>query len=222
MKSDFAAMSVESDSEAGDDLWGPNDGLPAPADDPKWTKGDMTWKKFAVHKYVYFRWSTAFNSKNRFKGIVTEHASRLGGRNVRFDFLTIKTFGISEDRYRMGKDIRELLVLPNKTSLMETNDEEELKLRAVRRWSARDGWTDSKESLSSASTQATTPIAKARDIKPKKKIVKLPQAIKKAELRQTKKKASDSDTSEGVYITAVHGKPSLAGTLLAGKFCFYN
>lgn len=216
----MGTISVESDSESEEELWGPTDGSPPPSNDPQWEKEDMKWRKFAVGKYVYFRWSTAFNSKNRFKGIVTEHASRCGGKNGRFDFLTIKTFGISEDRYRMGKDIRELLVLPNKASLMESNDEEELKLRAVRRWSARDGWTDSKEALSSsASTQASTPLATAREVKPRKKIIKLPLAIKKVAERKTFKKKTDPD---GVYITAVHRGSSVAGTLLAGRFCFYN
>jgi hypothetical protein len=151
----------------------------------------------------------------------------VGQKNSRLDFLTIRTLGISEDRYRMGKDIRELLVLPNKTSLMETIDEEELKERAIRKWSTRDGWTDATESMTSASTQASTPVTAKhqepiKELQVKKKVIRLPHAIKKVEVRTVQKKPGDLENSEGVIVTAVQTKSSIAGKLLAGKFSFYN
>jgi hypothetical protein len=68
-----------------DSSWGPEDGSPAPAHDVAWCKEDQLWRKLAVNKFVYFRWSTAFNTKNRFKGVVTDHVSRIGPRGNRID-----------------------------------------------------------------------------------------------------------------------------------------
>jgi hypothetical protein len=225
----------DSDADVSVESWGPEDGNPAPTDDPSWTKEDQVWRKAAVNKHVYFRWSTAFNSKNRFKGVVTEHVSRKGPKGNRLDYLTIKTFGISEDRYRMGKDIRELLVLPNKTSLMETSNEDQLRDRSVRKWNVRDpgnGWTESSnaDSMATMSTQATTPVVEP--VKKARKVVKLPAVVSKIpkikETRKYIKKASRAETekpkdnAEGIYIHSKHGKRTLAGSLLFGKFSFFN
>lgn len=244
------AVEVISDNDSDTDMaesdWGPEDGCPPPGNDESWKQEDNRWRKLAVNKYVYFRWSTAFNSKNRFKGIVTEHASRLGPRGTRMDYLTIKTFGISEDRYRMGKDIREILVLPNKTSLMETSVEDELRARAVRRWSVKaepPGWeemdsesssnTPAVVSASVVSTQASTPIVapmkpvEIKKPKPEKKtVVKLPAAAlnldKRKRGRPPKLVALIDKMEDGIVIHAKHGVRTIAGSKLAGVFSFYN
>jgi len=113
---------------------------------------DKKWKHNAVGKYVYFRWSTACNSKNRFKGVVTDHWSRVTkeGRTVtstintvpRTDFLVVKTFGYSEDTYVMGKDIREIFLLPNKSILMSANSDDDVRKLSIRRWHCKEGWTE--------------------------------------------------------------------------------
>lgn len=139
--------------------WGVEDGVPAPTDDPEWTKIDKVWRKNSVGSFVFFRWSTAFNSKNRFRGSITEHVSRATAKGQRIDFLTIKTFGISEDRYVMGKDIRELFVFASKTALMLDGTEDEIKQRAVLKWSVKDGWASIEES-DGISTQASTPLVR--------------------------------------------------------------
>ena len=211
---------------AEEEEWGREDGSPPPESDLEWKKTDDLWRKFAVNKYVFFRWSTAFNSKNKFKGIVTDHASRIGPKGVRIDFLTIKTFGFSEDRYRMGKDIRELFVLPNKTSLMEPVGEDELKTRAVRKWN--NGWTDQLLSCeSSVSTQASTPriIVQQKPQKlekpvvPKKK-VKLPQVV--IEKRKRGRPPLNRPEPDGIYIECRHGRQTVAGSRLGGRFSFFN
>jgi hypothetical protein len=208
------------ESMAEQEEWGREDGLPPPKSDLEWKKTDDLWRKFAVNKYVFFRWSTAFNSKNKFKGIVTDHASRIGPKGVRIDFLTIKTFGFSEDRYRIGKDIRELFVLPNKTSLMEPVAEEELKARAIRKWN--NGWTDQMSSESSVSTQASTPRLGVQQKPPKmdkpvvhKKKVKLPQAV-------IEKRERGRPEPDGIYIECRHGRETIAGSRLGGRFSFFN
>ena len=147
--------------------WSDESGESAPDDDPVWREEDKRWRQSCLHKCVYFRWSTAFNSKNRYRGIVTGHRSRVDTRGVRVDYLTIKTFGSTEDRYVMGKDIRELHVLPNKTSLMEAGTDEEVRARAVRKWCCKENWIelpDIGDSLSTAgqSTQAHTPVIPAK------------------------------------------------------------
>lgn len=218
-------------SDESEDLsWGADDGTPAPVDDAAWSREDQAWRKFSINKFVYFRWSTGFNSKNRFKGIVTDHVSRLGPKGIRIDYLTIKTFGISEDRYRMGKDIRELLVLPNKTSLMETRDEDELRRHAIRRWGSREpgnGWVDSFPD-STISTEATTPITTSVKLKAARKVQS--RTIVKAQ--QVKKRFIPNPTSvrvelpqrpkDGVWIHGSHRTNTLAGGILSGRFSFFN
>jgi hypothetical protein len=115
----------------------------------EWIDEDRKWKKFSVGKYVYFRWSTACNSKNRFKGVVVDHWSKRS-QSVRTDYLVIKTFGFSEDTYVMGKDIREIFVLPNKTTLMSTNGDEDIRKIAVRRWHDRDGWSQDRSQVTAS------------------------------------------------------------------------
>ena len=108
------------------------------SDDPGNFEEDKPWLKWAVNKFVYFRWSTAHNSKNRFKGIVTGHKSRQ--KNSRIDFLLIKTFGYSEDEYVMGKDIREMYVLPKKSILLQINNDQDARKFAIKKWSCKNGW----------------------------------------------------------------------------------
>ena len=158
-----------SDEESSDDDYA-NESSRAPVGNPTWDMEDKKWKNLAVNKYVYFRWSTAHNSKNRFKGIVLDHRSRvprpgytitttLSDNSRRVDYLDIKTFGISEDTYVMGKDIREMYVLPNKTVLMSSESEDEIRKHAIRKWTSRQGWIEGGEMMSSstASTSASTP-----------------------------------------------------------------
>ena len=117
------------------------DELPAPKNDPVWTAEDKRWRSLAVNKPVYFRWSTAHSSKNRFKGMVVGHKSR--SRNgERVDYLGIKTFGFSEDQYVMGKDIRELFLMASKGVLIEAKTEEDVRRGALKRWSWKEGWMD--------------------------------------------------------------------------------
>ena len=161
--------SSESEQEEDSSSWSDEDGEDAPLNDPVWTAVDKEWTKACLNKNVFFRWSTAFNSKNKFKGIVTEYRSRIDSQKggERIDFLVIKTYGYSEDRYRMGKDIRELYVLPNKTSLMMGGSEEEIKARAVSKWHWRDGWTNcGNNDLTGESTQADTPLVEPVVVKP--------------------------------------------------------
>lgn len=187
-ESDSSSCSSEDESVAGDKV---------PETDPV----SRQWQKSALHKYVYFRWSTAHNSKNRFKGVVTGHKAKLvaqaGGKARRRDYLVIKTFGMSEDTYVIGKDIREFYVLPSKAQLMECKTDEEIKAIAVRRWTAMQGWQRMKHELdanpkevkhnshelkmvqkvprpavSQESTAPTTPAPKAERIaKPKPAII---------------------------------------------------
>jgi len=159
-----------SEHESSDDDYG-NESSRAPVGNPVWDSEDKKWKNLALNKYVYFRWSTAHNSKNRFKGVVLDHRSRvprsgytvtstLSDNSRRVDYLDIKTFGISEDTYVMGKDIREMYVLPNKTVLMTAATEDDIRKHAIRKWTSRHGWTDGNEvagSASTASTSASTP-----------------------------------------------------------------
>lgn len=221
----------QSDHEDSSSNWSDDEGSPGPANDPRWTAIDKEWSKSCVNKHVYFRWSTAFNSKNRFKGVVTGHRSRIDESQKRIDFLVINTFGFSEDRYRMGKDIRELFVLPNKTSLMmPAAGEEELKSRAVLRWSFKEGWVDmtSDHGAGDESTQAETPVVPTPAVakKEKPKIVKSRKVIKQNPLVQVaatianEGRISKTTLGPGIHIVSHHGRKSVAGRL--GSFSFFQ
>ena len=160
---------VLSDDDSDDDDYA-NESSRAPVGNQVWDSEDKKWKSFAVNKFVYFRWSTAHNSKNRFKGVVLDHRSRVprSGYTVtstlidsskRVDYLDIKTFGISEDTYVMGKDIREMYVLPNKTVLMSAATEDDIRKHAIRKWTSKQGWIEGNDLVgSSNSTAASTSV----------------------------------------------------------------
>jgi hypothetical protein len=177
---------------------------------------------------VYFRWSTAFNSKNRFKGIVTDHVSRAASKGQRIDFLTIKTFGISEDRYVMGKDIRELFVFASKTALMLEGTEEEVKQRAVMRWGIKDGWINVEDD--SVSTQASTPLITSAAVKSAQKKIsepptekqpsKKPVEVKKVRKLTVVKSIVVPQQLDRVHVWTTHGKRTMAARL--DRFSFFN
>ena len=154
------------DSNSDDDDDYANESTRAPENNPVWDSEDKRWRSYTHNKFVYFRWSTAHNSKNRFKGIVLEHRSRvprpgytitstLSDGSRRVDYLDIKTYGISEDTYVMGKDIREMYILPSKSVLMGITSDEEARKLAVRKWTSKFGWNV--EESSTTSTAASTP-----------------------------------------------------------------
>ena len=164
MSSRLACVSDDSDSE--DDY--ANESTRAPEGNPVWEAEDKKWKNYAVGKFVYFRWSTAHNSKNKFRGVVLEHRSRvprpgytvtsvLSDNSRRVEYLDIKTYGISEDTYVMGKDIREMYVLPSKSVLMNAETEDDIRRLAVRKWTSKNGWESRSETSSNTSTAASTP-----------------------------------------------------------------
>ena len=222
---------LQGDHEDSSSNWSDDEGSRGPANDPLWSAVDKEWSKSCVNKYVYFRWSTAFNSKNRFKGIVTGHRSRIDESQKRIDFLTIKTFGFSEDRYRMGKDVRELFVLPNKTSLMmPASVEEELKSRAVRRWSLKEGWVDmtADHGAGYVSTQAETPAVPTPAVakREKSKLVKSRKVVEQKPLEKVaarianEGRISKTTLGPGIHIVSHHGRKSMAGRL--GSFSFFH
>ena len=146
------------------------DGI-VPENDPQWDAEDAVWEEKAVGYYCYFRWSSGCSTKNKFKGIVTDHSSCIPpGEGKRVDFLTIKAFGSTEDRYKMKKDIREIFIFANKSSLFRPETDEEIRRSAIRKWTMREGWTDNKvvevtptrkkergQSVSSITTAAPSP-----------------------------------------------------------------
>ena len=216
------------------DEWGVGDGDPAPINDPEWTRIDKQWRAACVKKPVFFRWSTAFNSKNKFKGLVTQHKSRKstafsGSKSqARIDFLVIKVFGSSEDRYMMGKDVRELYVLPNKTALMEPSSEEEIKAKAVRKWTAKEGWVENSCSLlddSAVCTAAETPLITevrknhSRRIKAAK-LVPRETKIATGSIPVSNEEMINTVVSGGVLVATKHGKRSMAARI--AQFAFYN
>lgn len=167
MSSRLARDSMSDDSDDSEDDYA-NESTRAPEGNPVWEAEDKKWKNLTVGKYVYFRWSTAHNSKNKFRGVVLEHRSRvprpgytvtstLSDNSRRVDYLDIKTYGISEDTYVLGKDIREMYVLPSKSVLMNAETEEDIRQLAIRKWTSRYGWADKAEMSSSTSTAASTP-----------------------------------------------------------------
>jgi hypothetical protein len=225
-------FSSSEDSASWSDEEGEDPSTPTSA----WLAADKQWSKACLNKHVYFRWSTAFNSKNKFRGIVTEHRSRVerSRNNERLDFLVIKVFGSTEDRYRMGKDIRELYVLPNKTSLMMTGSDDELRSRAIRRWTWKEGWverTDSEKGVES--TQAETPVVPSKgpvivkakkEEKLKSKVNLMKRAVRKLEAKKTQFMFSDSvtNTMMGGKLTSVHSRKSMAGQIRGFSFWFLD
>ena len=128
--------------------------------DSVWLKKDSEWRKYSFGKYVYFRWSTAHNSKNRFKGVVVGHKSRMSGDNRRLDLLTIKTYGFSEDEYVIGKDVREMFVFDTKKKLNEITCDNDARRSCIRKWSSKEGWTIPTNSLVSTDLPVAAPVAK--------------------------------------------------------------
>lgn len=240
--STLGSLPVEGEEDEDSDEWDAKDGNPPPAGSPEWTKIDMQWNTACVRKHVFFRWSTAYNSKNKFKGIVTAHKSRqkAGIAGGRMDYLVIKIFQgeSSEDRYMMGKDIRELYVLPNKTALMQPGSEDEIKARAVRKWTSKHGWTNLGGQANidddSVSTAAQTPLLPSSNLKQKKQL-KPPnlEVILKGSVIQKKQRrvvpedppVRSKDQSffgeqPKVLITTKHGKRTMGGRI--PFFSFYN
>jgi hypothetical protein len=152
------------------------------------------WKSLALNKYVYFRWSTAHSSQNRFKGLITGYKAKCK-LNRRVDYLIIKTIGMSEDTYVVGKDVREFYVLPSKSALMDAKDEEAIRQTAIRKWTWRDGWVN----------KGKREAEQLVDEKPRQKDT-LVDELKSEQLKPMSISVSQAPTAPGTPVVAVRPK----------------